>query len=264
MIKKSLFLLYALIIALSGSLKCNAQLTDAQVKELLFKIDDSIASIKTVAYKIEYANKYLSKKDTVHTTAVCSLYIAPKDKMKAYSIVDGKFTEMNMTQYMHRAYDGKKTSWANCRANSLGHAIKPEIGTTGKVNRSVVENYSNVLLPEYLNQEKPFGRYAPAVGMIGFKEEMLHDVPVYVFTITFKDKEDVKDNVEKHYVRKSDLLPVAYSSFLRWEGMEQYRYYEVEYLAINTGLTAEDFKISKDEILNAKERYAVFMDKIKK
>lgn len=157
----------------------------------------------------------------------------------------------------------KKTSWANCRIDSLATNIKPEIESDRRMNQSIVKNYGNELLPEYINVKKPFGRYLPSVGLIGFKEEALHDIPVYVFTIQFKDEEDVKDNVQKHYVRKSDLLPVAFSSFLRWEGMEQYNYYEVDYLAINPNITDEDFKIAKEEAINAKERYNAFKEKIK-
>lgn len=102
-----LFLLIALL-TLTGSVRCNAQITEAQIGELLLKIDSSIANIKTVVYKIDYTTKYLSRRDTVHNISVCSLYVAPRDKMKAYNIVDGTFTEMNFTQYIHRGYDGKK------------------------------------------------------------------------------------------------------------------------------------------------------------
>lgn len=261
--KKYFLFLSVVLLNLTGSIRCNAQMTEAQIGELLLKIDASIANIKTVIYKVDYTNKYLSRRDTIHTTAVCSLYITPKDKMKAHNIVDGVFTELNFTQYIHRGYDGKKTSWANCSIDSLDIPVKPEIESDRRMNQSIVQNYSNVLLTEYLSQEKPFGRYVPAAGMIGLKEEMLQDVPVFVFTFTFKDKEDVKDNVEKHYVRKSDLLPVAYSSFMRWENMEQYNYYEVDYLAINPNITPEDFKIAKDDTLNVKQRYNAFKEKIK-
>lgn len=263
MCKKYFICLSTFFTIIIGSNNCNAQLTEAQLGELLLKIDSSIANVKTLVYKIDYTKKYLSRRDSIHTTAVCSLYIVPKDRMKAYSIVDGTFTELNITKYMHRAYDGKKTSWANCPVDSLSEVIKPEIESNNRKKEAVVENYSDILLTEYLNQKKPFGKYLSAVGMIGVKEENLNNAEVYVLTIQFKDKDDVRDNVEKHYIRKSDLLPVAFSSFLRWENMEQYNYYEVDYLAINPNITPEDFKIEKNETLNAKERYAAFKEKIK-
>jgi len=43
--------------------------------------------------------------------------------------------------------------------------------------------------------------------------------------------------------------------------MEQYNYYEVEYLAINPDFSVEDFKIDKNETINAKERYAILKEK---
>jgi len=262
--KKYFIFLSIFFTIIIGSNKCNAQLTEVQVGELLLNIDSSIANVKSVIYKIDYKKKHLSMRDTIHTTAVCSLYIAPKDKMKAYSVVDGTFNQLNTPKYMHRAYDGKKTSWANCPVDSLSEIIKPEIESNNRKREAVVENYSDILLTEYLNQKKPFGKYLSAVGMIGVNEENLNNVEVYVLTIQFKDKDDVRDNVEKHYIRKSDLLPVAFSSFLRWENMEQYNYYEVDYLVINPNITPEDFKIEKDETLNAKERYAAFKEKIRK
>lgn len=99
--------------------------------------------------------------------------------------------------------------------------------------------------------------------MIGVKEETFNDTQVYVLTIAFKDHEDVRDNVEKHYIRKSDFLPVAYSSFLRWENMEQYDYYEVDYLAINPDIPAEAFKVGENETINARERYNTFKEEAK-
>ncbi len=271
--KIHLFLLCILAITFTGSFSCNAQLTDAEVKELLFKIDDSIANIKTVVYKIKYDKKFLSRKDTIHTIAVCSLYIASKDRMKAYNIVDGteSYTIVDSTEkalerysYIHRKYDGKRSFLTDRYVDFPDKLTNNFNESKRQMRESIVKNYSNLLLSEYIKIKKPFGRYVPAVDMIGFKEEMLHEVPVYLFTIVFKDKEDVRDNVEKHYVRKSDLLPVAFSSFLRWENMEQYNYYEVDYLAINPNITEEDFKIEKDETIIASDRYKAFKEKIKK
>jgi|GEM_PF-3517355 len=262
---KYLFFLSVILVTLTDSIRCNAQMTEAQIGELLLKIDASIANIKTVVYKIEHDNKLLSKRDTVHITAVCSLYIAPRDIMKAYNIVDGEIIrELESHSYIHRKYDGKRSFLTNRSIDSLNKLTNNFVDSDRRIRQSVVENYSNLLLAEYINKKKPFGRYLPSAGLLGFKEEMFHNIPVYVFTVQFKDEEDVKDNVQKHYVRKSDLLPVAFSSFLRWEGMEQYNYYEVDYLAINPNITPEDFKIAKDETLNAKERYAAFIEKIKK
>ncbi|MFY7730335.1 MAG: hypothetical protein ACOVRN_12515, partial [Flavobacterium sp.] len=101
--------------------------------------------------------------------------------------------------------------------------------------------------------------YDAMADNIGIEEKELNNVPVYVLTFKFKDHEDIRDNVEKHYIRKSDYLPVAYYSFLRWENMEQYIYYEVEYIAINPNINVSQFTIQKNETVNAKERYTLMM-----
>lgn len=85
---KKYFFLLSLTAALLGPLSSNAQFSTTEKQDLLQKFDDALSNIKTVVYKIDHTKKFLSSRDTVHTTAVCSLYIAPKDKMKAYNLVD--------------------------------------------------------------------------------------------------------------------------------------------------------------------------------
>lgn len=252
--KKYLLLLSLIATALSP-LHTSAQLSTTEKQELLQKIDDALSNVKTVVYKIDYTNKFLSRRDTIRSTAICSLYIAPRDKMKAYSLVDLEFTELNTATYGHRRYDGKRTFWTNYPVDSLNISREPDIESDKQLRVAIVQNYSDLLLKEYLTQKKPFGKYQSTAEMIGINEENLKNTPVYVLTIAFKDHDDVRDNVEKHYIRKSDFLPVAYSSFLRWENMEQYNYYEVDYLAINPDIPLEAFKIDENETIKARERY---------
>ena len=259
--KKYPYLLFNCLFVLLMSINTNAQPTEKEAREILQKIDQSLGTIRSVVYKIDYSNKYLSKRDTIRTTAICSLYIAPKDKMKAYSIVDLRFTELKVEKYGHRRYDGKKTFWVNYLVDSLDMAIKPFIDGNGRTRQGVVENYNKLLLREYLTEKKPFKKYQPTAGNIKITEEIYKGNPVYVLQLTFKDREEIRDNFEKHYIRKSDFLPVAYTNFLRFENMEQYNYYEVEYLAINPDFSVEDFKIDKNETINAKERYAILKEK---
>lgn len=261
-IKYLLYLSVTILVILSP-VSGNAQSTESEIKELLHKIDKAIGNINTVVYKINYDNKFLARRDTIHTIAICSLYIAPKDKMKVYNIVDLEFTELKWTTYGHRRYDGKSAFWTNYPIDSLDFAIKPSIYKDKKRRQAVVTNYSNILLREYLFIEKPFGRYESAAGMIAITEEILNNMSVYVLEMTFKDTDEVRDNVEKHYIRKSDFLPLAYSSFLRMENMEQYIYYEVDYLAINSGIPFDKFKIDKNETINAKERYRILKEMAK-
>ncbi len=72
----------------------NVNLSFAQpieLKDLLLQVDISLNNINTVTYKVDYFNKYLARKDTLHSTAICSLLIVPKDKMKSYHNIDLEF-----------------------------------------------------------------------------------------------------------------------------------------------------------------------------
>lgn len=260
---KYLLYLSVIILVILRPVSGNAQPTESETRELLHKIDKSIGNINTVVYKINYDNKFLARRDTIHTIAICSLYIAPKDKMKVYSIVDLEFTELKWTTYGHRRYDGKSAFWTNYSIDSLDFVLKPSIYKDKKRRQAVVTNYSDILLREYLFLEEPFGRYESAAGMIAITEETVNNMPVYVLKLTFKDTDEVRDKIEKHYIRKSDFLPVAYSNFLRMENMEQYIYYEVDYLAINSDIPLDKFKIDKNETINAKERYKIFKEIVK-
>ena len=260
---KYLLYLSVIILVMLSPVNGNAQSAESEIKELLHKIDKAIGNINTVVYKINYDNKFLARRDTIHTIAICSLYIAPKDKMKVYSIVDLEFTELKRATYGHRRYDGKSAFWINYSIDSLEFALKPSIYKDKKRRQAVVTNYSDILLREYLFSEKPFGRYETVAGMIAITEETLNNMPVYVLKLTFKDTDEVRDKVEKHYIRKSDFLPVAYSNFLRMENMEQYIYYEVDYLAINSGIAFNKFKIDRNETINAKERYKILKENFK-
>lgn len=255
--------LFAFIIALLTSLSGTAQSSKIETKEILQKIDKELNNIKTVVYKINYTNKYFARRDTIYTTAICSLYIALKDKMKAYSIVDLQFSEKKDSTYGHRRYDGKRAFWTNYPLDSLDIDIKPDIESKKRIRQAIVQNYSYMLLREYLMQKNSFGKYESSAGLIGITEEVHKGIPVYIITIAFKEHEGVSDNVEKHYIRKSDFMPVAFSSFMRWESMEQYNYYEVDYLDINPDISLEEFKINKNETINAGERYKAFEEKAK-
>lgn len=250
-----------IILALLNPFNATAQSTESEARELLHKIDKAIGNINTVVYKINYANKFLARRDTIHTTAICSLYIAPRDKMKAFNIVDLEFTELKRITYGHRRYDGKRAFWTNYPIDSINAGVEPTIESKRSIRQAIVANYNNILLREYLFSDKPFGRYESAAGMIAITEETLNDTPVYVLKLTFEDTEEVRDKVEKHYVRRSDFMPVAFYNFLRMENMEQYNYYEVDYIAINPDISLDEFKIEKNEVINARERYQMLKEK---
>lgn len=262
--RKYLCFLLGFILALLSSFTANAQteLPEAEVRDLFKKIDKSLIDVKLVVYKIDYESKDLSSRDTVYTTAICSLYVKVNNKMNVYSIVDAKFTTSIWKGYGHRRYDGKNVFWVNYTLDSLSFEVKPQIYSKKKEVKSVVDNYTNLLLPYYLMQKKPFGKYSSAASAILVTEETYKDIPVYVITIAFKDNDGVSGNIEKHYIRKSNYMPIGYTSFLKWENMEQYRNFKVEYLSVNPDIPLENFKVDKDEAINPVQRYNEFKKKV--
>ncbi len=270
MTKKSKHLLWTIVLLLLSTFSTFAQ--PIELKELVKKVDESLNAITTVVYKVDYFNKYLARKDTLYSTAICSLYLAPEDKMKSYHKIDLKFEmEKNGDNYFgQRRYNGDKVLWYSNLADSLTTDEKPEIYNDNEMKYAVVDNYSNYLLKKYFGEKNNFNVYGSLLIKIVIKdiqvtEEMLHNAPVYVLTITYKDKKDTtRDRVEKHYIRKTDFLPIAFYSFLRWENMEQYNYYEIDYIAINTAILPDHFKIEENERLNAVELYKHFQNQLKK
>src|SRR5690606_22755423 len=266
--KKNIFLL--LITLFLGTNISFAQ--PIELKELVQQVDISLNSINTVTYKVNYFNKYLARKDTLHSTAICSLYRMPKDKMKSYHNIDLEFEVENggKKYFSQRKYNGDKVLWYYKMVDSLTTNEKPEIYSDKKMKHSIVEGYSNLLLKKYFGKKANFSSYSSKIVQaflndIDIKEELLHGTPVYVLNIHYKDEKDTtRDRIEKHYFRKTDFLPIAYHSFLRWENMEQYNYYEINYLAINNKLSIDDFKIDENEPFNAIELHKNFKNQINK
>lgn len=258
--KKYLFLLAALI----GSFTANAQLSETQTRELLKKIDNALGNVKTVVYKIDYKDKRFSGRDTLRTIAVCSLYIAKSDKMNAYNNVDAlrEITDSYPGSCQHMKYDGKKTFFASARVDSPDK-VRLSVDSERQARLGVVRSYSNLLLTEYFTEKKLFGKLSSVTDKIVVNEEMLNGKPVYVFTFALEDNEDYRDRVVKQYISKESYLPVALYSFARWENMEEYNYYEVDYLAVNADIPLEAFKVHEDETVNLKERYKAFREKAK-
>lgn len=267
---KKTILLFLTTIFLSLGFSANAQ--SIELNELLTKAEESLNNINTVVYKVDYFNKYLAKNDTLYSTAICSLYRMPKDKMQSFHRIDLEFeVEKDAPKYFgQRMYNGEKVLWYSNSVDSLTTNEKTEIYSEKKMKYSVVENYSNYLLKQYFGRKDNFSIYGTKRAKIRMKdinvtEENLHGTPVYVLNIAYKDQKDTtRDEVTKHYIRKSDFLPIARYSFLRWENMEQYNYYEIEYLTINSGVSLDDFKIEENQQLNAVELYKDFKNQLKK
>lgn len=265
-VQKPSFFLSGFVIALLTSLTLNAQsqLAPQETVEVFKKIDESLNKLKTVVYKIDYENKYLSRRDTIHTTAICSLYMAPKDKMKVYHIVDLEFRELKNQTYGRRKYDGKKALWVNYPVDSLDIYKEPLIEKGKQMKISMIQNYDNLLLANYLTEEKPFERYGASAEVISATEEIYNNIPVYVFMWGFKEPDDICGEIEgivKHIIRKSDYLPLVYANIQKCENMLQYRQAEIEYLAVNPDIPIEEFKIDEKDKVNCTERYKEYKEK---
>src|SRR5690606_952500 len=263
---------YHLLTLITLFFTVNLSAQPIELKELVLQVDASLNSINTVTYKIEHFNKYLARKDTLQSTAICSLLIVPKDKMKSYHNIDLEFeVEKGGDKYFgQRIYNGEKVLWYSRVADSLTTNEKPEIYSDKKMKYSVVNGYSDLLLMKYFGKKDNFSAYGSKLLQKFYKginvtEELLHGKPVYILNIYYKDEKDTtRDRIEKHYFRKTDFLPIAYYSFLRWENMEQYNYYEIDYVAINNNISTDDFKIDESEPFNAIELYRNFKNQINK
>lgn len=241
-----------------------------ELKDLVLQVDASLNSINTVTYKIKHFNKYLAQKDTLYSVVICSLYRIPKDKMKSYHLIDleSEYKKNGNKYFGQRIYNGEKVLYYNQMIDSLNTKKKPEIYSDKKIKYSVVNGYSDLLLMKYFGKKDNFSSYGSKLLQKFYKginvtEELLHGKPVYVLNINYKDEKDTtRDRIEKHYFRKTDFLPIAYYSFLRWENMEQYNYYEINYVAINNNLSIDDFKIDESKPFNAVELYKNFKNQI--
>ncbi len=240
--------LFFLSIALLFSFQTYSQ--PIKPKQLLKKIDASLNDIETLVYKIERTDKNFASKDTVRSTAVCSLYIAPKDKMKAYYIFDKQLLENTLS---HHKYDGAYYSSIYYTKDSLDLAKKITIESVVDNGYLFAENaMRDYDLKYFLYDKKAFRRYNSLyaklfhVKEIKVEETTYLNTPVYLLTIYARNKKSIEyinNAVDKYYIRKSDFLPIAHSFSGELENMTAYEYYEVDYLSINSDIPLEEFKV---------------------
>jgi thiol-disulfide isomerase/thioredoxin len=254
-------LISCIIIILLSQINANAQLTENEVKEVLFKTNESLKNITATVFKVNHKRKFFSKNDTIYTTAICTLQLAPKDRMGAYNIIDMEFAEATYTAYGHRRYDGNGVFWVNYAVGRDNTAVKPQIRTNRKDIKGIVENYKSILLPEYFAEKTAFNSLRLFGVKTGVTEEVYLNTPVYVITMTFKDNDGISDNIEKHYIRKSDYLPIGYFRTMKWEGMQQYDDFKIEYLAVNPDIPASAFAVNENDTIDAAARYAALAEK---
>ncbi|MEE1900157.1 hypothetical protein GN157_15355 [Flavobacterium rakeshii] len=263
--RKYLCFLLGSVITLLSSFTVNAQsqFTTKEKVELLRKINKSCADIKTVTYRINHDSKRLTEKNTFSTVAVCTLYIDPTNKVSSYNIVDEEFGSAKSRKYGHKIYNGEMLFSLTNPVDSLDAYKKPQILKNEVDMEAWLSSYNYLLLDKYFGKNKSLIGYDSFAENILLTEETFKDTPVYAITMTYMDNENSRDRIQKIYISKSNYLPVGSYSFWRWENMESYEYFDVEYLAINPEISPDEFKVAKDHTVNLVERYKVFKEKSK-
>ncbi len=217
---------------------------------LLKKTEASLNNIKTLVYKINKKSKFFSDNDTLQNTAICSLYIVPENKMGAYHILDIK--QLSNDIYAHYQYDGEFSSEFLYKTDSLDYERKIFItNVSEKENNNVGGIGYSLLLKDYFKKQSIFKQYRSLLAKIAIKditteESVYKSVPVYILNVYGKDKprpNRINSSVEKYYIRKSDFLPIAYSFYGEFEGMQETEFTEIHYLEINPQIPLEAFKI---------------------
>src|SRR5690606_30718038 len=121
-----------------------------------------------------------------------------------------------------------------------------------EINYGLVNNNLNVMCTNIFSKEGSFTRYKSffkrksSVKEMEVKEEVLLGIPVYELTITGKNKNapnSINNWIDKYYIRKTDFLPIAYSSYGEFEGMQETKYAAIEYIEINPNILLETFKV---------------------
>lgn len=266
---------FSFMVAMLCSFIGNAQ--PIKPRELFKKTDAALNDIQTVVYKIKRTDKYFASKDTVQRTAVCSLYIAPKDEMKAYHIVDVAFDQYTAKKepvYIYRKYDGKNVLWNSYYLDSLDINKNPKIYNIEQEGISIIKGsfVNSLLLSHYFGNKRAFRQNNSIFNKIFIekmevKEGFFMNKPAYILTAQSKNLEKMSNYVDQsiviYYIRKSDFLPIGYKEMSKLENMIEYNYYEIDYLDINPDIPLEAFKVDENESINAKERYRNFKEKIK-
>lgn len=231
-----------------SSFTINAQ--PIKPKQLLKNTDAALNDIQTVVYRVNYAWNFASK-DTIQRTAICSLYMDYNDIMDAHHIMDVKSSKEK--EYIHFQYDGINAATITYHTDSLNTAKKRSIKNVAENSNYLIgTTFNRYLLQDFFSKKNTFRQANSFAAKILVKkmeiEETTHlNEPVYLLTIYAKNikivPNYVQNAVNKYYIRKSDFLPVAHSFYGEIEGVSEYEYYEIDYLAVNPNIPLKAFKL---------------------
>lgn len=208
------------------------------------KTEKSLDRIETLNYKTNRLIKSFSAKDTIYQEAICSIFIEPKDKIVMYYITNIVWDNEYLSQQIYNGINGSQVNINKDKTlrnfevfddNSIKNIRG--YGNTGFLNFSFFDKNQRFTRFKNKNERENINRIEVA-------EENFEKIPVYVLTVFLKNHENsdeyVNNGLNKYYIRKSDYLPIARSSYGEFQGMYEYEFTTIEYLAINT-LKKEDF-----------------------
>lgn len=265
--KKQLLCISAfLALLLVFTLPCTAQTMKA--RKLVKNVDMALNNIETAIFKIDRKDMYFAKSDTVQRTAICSIQINREDPMSAYHKIDILDANNN---YTVTKYDGKHLFVSTSSLDSLSFHPKTTIKNVNEDNfLSYAYRFNSYLIMGHYETKRSYRQLNSLLARLFFikkinVEEAIHNgTPVYILSVYTKNGRNFMDDaVMNHYIRKSDFLPIAYSFSGHFENIEEYEYYEIDYLEINSNILFEDFTISEEDkeqvLLN---QYNNFIEKL--
>lgn len=219
-------------------------------KQLLKKTEQSLKNINTVTYKMDRTDKFFTSKKVYKRSAIVTLYKNEKDELKAYHQMHIKSTD---STNVYNKYDGKHIAALFYHKDSLNHT------KTLSITNVTTDGYSNItgpfierfLITDYIKKQSILKQYRSLLAKILIKnmtteEGNYKNTEVYILRINGKEKprkNRATSTKEVYYIRKSDFLPIAYSFYGEFEGMNETEFTEIEYLEINPNLSLDFFKV---------------------
>lgn len=223
-----------------------------KLNQLLKKVENAMKDMNSIVYKINYTTKPFDSKDTITRIALCSLYIAPKDHIGVYYIIDEKIPENG---YTHNEYDGKYTSFIYYQEKDGKITSQNYLADSVHKNDYIyVDTYTPLTALDLFHQDYTFTRYRSffkrlLLDEISIKDCTLSGYAVYELTIRPKNKnrsDYIQNMIYKYYIRKTDYLPMAFSFYGEFETMYSMEYLTLDYIDIDPKLSVEDFKVETD------------------
>jgi peroxiredoxin len=240
------------------------------LEKVLQASDEALSQVNTLIYKIEKKEKDFSN-DTVFYTAVCTLKKIANDPKKGYHILNAQMVTAHDTQYMRLQYDGKMLlrEFSTLNTTSEKRVYSVENGDYAPYWNN---GYRNLIMYDFFNlpylMQYNKRQWRSMIKEKRLEEDVYNGVDCYVVLIYGKNSRDIHDIdnvVIKHYIRKSDFLPIAYEFTGNVESITMYEHYSLNYMAINEDVATDLFKIDdeptpidkkvikKDEPLASKE-----------